>query len=181
MDWRKAVCAVDMMHVHMHVLLRPAPDECVLFHAARIRLLQLLAQHAHILYLVSLRNCTPSPSVHVLIYTPSPESPPSRCPAAAFFSSVSVSFSHTWSLQLFFSFPLQASTPPPQSLMRIRCCFFTLSLHYLFICSPLICCLGVEIAPMSKEKDVGSPGQQMEIMFPLRFSERAVMQTEYPY
>lgn len=109
MNWRKVICAVHLMRVHMHVLPRSAPDECVLFHAARIRLLQLLTQQAHI------PPCFPSATVLPLPqctfwFTPPPLN-------AAFFSSVTVSFSLTWSLQLFtsssFSFPLQPP-PPPQ-------------------------------------------------------------------
>lgn len=56
MNWGKVICAVHMMNVSRFV-----PHESVSFSRSPSVLVYLL---------VSLGNCAPSPSVHVLIYTP---------------------------------------------------------------------------------------------------------------
>lgn len=59
------------------------------------------------------------------------------------------------------SSPSATASPSVYLLICVVAVVFS---HYLFISSLLICCLGVKMAPVSREKEVVSQGWRMEVM-----------------
>lgn len=160
-EWTGKWSYIHLMRVHMHhVYMHPAPGDCLL---CSINPSPAVGSASMLIPLISLSNCAPSPQC-TFWFTSPPLNIHPRCPTAAFFG-----FFHSVT-----SFPL--SLLLLLLLSNWESGFFSHYRHYLFISSPLICCLDVRMAPLSRETDVGSQGWQME-MIPLRFSGRVLMQT----